>query len=153
MLVLTVLYWYTRQTATGISHTGSALIGLSLFSHAICQIAWSYSAHGTGATFAAVVFEGMVCVPAFLMLKLVWPFEWADVAPASGRGKWKRWFSGWKKGLRRTRWDHRERRNLRLEATVTWLHVAGVSTFLSDSLIYEARLPGLPLYGSKGEHR
>jgi hypothetical protein len=145
ILILDVLYWYTRQTPTGVSHIGTLLSGLYLVVQASSLVAWNYSSHDLGSAFASLVFDGLACVPAFLMLKLVWPLEWADVGPTPDKGKWKRWFSGWKKGMRRTRWNHRERRNLRIEAKVSWLRVVAVSldrgTRGLPAVLYSSRPP------------
>jgi hypothetical protein len=80
----------------------------------IAQIAWHFLVVDMFNGVMSTIFDGFCLVPCFVMYRLVWNWEWV--------GKWR-------EGLRRTRWSHRERKSMRLEATISWLHIVAVSPY------------------------
>jgi hypothetical protein len=137
LLILQVLYWYTRRTPTGLSHVAMALHGASMLVRVISLVTWNKSVYGIGSAFGSFVFDGLPSLPvAGMILHLIWPFEWVDDGTGvQGRWKqWTRWLSGWERGVRRTRWSRRERRNLRIAQLVTPAQIGAVRIGPADAL-------------------
>ena len=115
LAILSVLYWYTRQTSTGVSHTAAYIIATGWTISIVSSIAWNFLAVDKFSGFMSSIFDGGCLFPCFLMFRLVWNWEWV------GR---------WREGLRRTRWSHRERKSMRVEASMPLLYIVVVSTLL-----------------------
>lgn len=71
---------------------------------------------GIGAGVFSSIFAALAVLPAWFMLRLVWPLEVED--RSMRRAKFK---------VRRSRWTHRERQSQRLGRTLPILLRAGVS--------------------------
>jgi len=111
--ILTTLYWFTRQTATGIFHTATFLQAIGLSVDVISTIAWWTSVQGPFLGLGAFLLKGWTLIPCWYMLALVWSWEFHGT----------RRFSGWT----RTRWTHRERTSMRAGSTISSSLVLAVS--------------------------
>ncbi|WWD20733.1 hypothetical protein CI109_105209 [Kwoniella shandongensis] len=98
--ILTLLYWYTRTTTVGLSHTATALIGGgAVLSHLRATISGFRETPEWGARLLGITFTLWSLAPAILQLRLIAPFEIERY--------------GWRFNVRSWKWSHRERASQR----------------------------------------
>ena len=76
------------------------------------MFAWSALVNGYFDGFMTLLFDGWSLVTCYYMLRIVFPWEWV------GR---------WAEGVRRSRWTHRERKSIRIGASIPLIPVVLVS--------------------------
>lgn len=121
ILILCLLYWYTRLTSAGLHSSSVFLFAGSIIAHFIHFI--YVGAKSKTAGWEAFVFLLVMSVfdifQAWIMIKLVLPFElvWGDWVPV---------------GIRRTGWTKRERITRRQEkSVVNWVQCVAVCSSLN----------------------
>lgn len=147
MALLTVLYWYTRRTAAGISHAGIWIRVLVVVPKSIHYVVTGffhrYPLYGFGAHLVLVLMVVVLCASEMFQLRLVAPID----LRATG---WGIQFTGSSAKAAHThtandarheveidanlrmkvswpmrRWTHRERDSMRLEPLVQTLAITG----------------------------
>jgi hypothetical protein len=123
ILLLGILYWYTRITSAGIDSTATLLGGSAILLEMVSGIYKSSRAKSVSwEMFVFLTFlSGFDLAQSVLMIRLVLPFEVV----------WDGWLP---KGLVRSRWTKRERATRRLEGKVNWVQRAIVSPTFSRGL-------------------
>lgn len=106
-LGLLVIYWYTRQTTTGISQTGTMISVMGTVLVSVTEFVWEDESVWYFVVFSGLLGSGV----ALLQIRAVQPFTIAKEG-----SKWT---------IRRWRWTHRERATRRLDPS--WLYALGVS--------------------------
>lgn len=137
--ILSIVYWYTRRTAAGISHWSiwvRVLVVVPKAIHWVCTSDLFERRRIAPLMILAVVLQ---CVAEFYQLRLVIPFRFKTKALGFNRSGSKWWF---KHTIRdetheievnanlswaRRKWSHRERASMRLEPE--WKLAVGVGSF------------------------
>jgi hypothetical protein len=126
--ILSLLYWYTRQTTAGLHSFGMTLVASMVIFEEVYFVYFG----GRSKTVSwemyifAIAFSGLDLFEAIMMFKLILPFEvvWGNWLPT---------------GIRRTGWTKRERDTRRQERKVNWTQRGAVSA--TTVLTQEQRLP------------
>ena len=116
ILLLGLLYWYTRITSAGIDSPATLITGGAILLEMVAS-AWkiSFAKSVTWEMYIFLVFlSGFDLAQSFMMIRLVLPFEVI----------WKGWIPS---GLIRSRWTKRERATRRSEAKISWVQRGLVS--------------------------
>jgi hypothetical protein len=117
ILLLGLLYWYTRMTSAGIDCPATLIAGGAILLEMVASV-WK-SSFAKSVTWEMYIFlfflSGFDLAQAYMMIRLVLPFEVV----------WKGWIPS---GLVRSRWTKRERATRRLEGKVSWVQRGLVST-------------------------
>lgn len=127
--VLSLLYWYTRQTTAGLHSSAMTVIASVIFFEEVYFVYYG----GRSKTVSwemyvfVIAFSGLDLFEAIMMIKLVLPFEviWGDWLP---------------KGFRRTGWTKRERDTRRQERKVNWVQRGIVSLSYPSLLSVRTKL-------------
>lgn len=114
--ILSLLYWYTRQTTAGLHSFGMTLVASGM----VFDVVHFAFYGGRSKTLSwemyvfVLAFSGLDVFEAVMMAKLVLPFEVT----------WGAWLPT---GVRRTGWSKRERNTRRLEGKINWVQRGIVS--------------------------
>ena len=122
ILLLGLLYWYTRVTSAGIDSPATLLTGGTILLEMVAS-AWkiSFAKSVTWEMYIFLLFlSGFDLAQGYMMIRLVLPFELV----------WKGWMPS---GLVRSRWTKRERASRRLEGKISWVQRGLVSTVACHS--------------------
>ncbi len=113
--IVTILYWYTRRTTSGISTIGTVGIVAGFIIHQIGSLIHAGHDENIGWEEFALHLIGMAweIIPAFLMIRLIFPVVLVKDA------------RGW--SILRSSQSHRERASRRVDDQVSWATRGGVS--------------------------
>ncbi|WVW80480.1 hypothetical protein I302_102462 [Kwoniella bestiolae CBS 10118] len=143
ILILNLIYWYTRSTTVGINHPATYISSGGLLLTALVGIAQGFKdVDGWSDGVLLVLLTVFEIVPAILQLKATLPIELV----------WDGW---WKFSVRRWRWSHNERNSMRRGTGVDQRIWVGVFILLflilyiplkySLALIHPSILPPPPI--------
>jgi hypothetical protein len=113
--LLTLIYWYTRTTTTGLDVTAWIIFAVASFAEELSFHLFVRSSESNefGMMFLGLFFSAWNLIPAFFVLRVIFPFEV------------KR--DGWSFEVKRWKWSHRERVSRRISHTIPWAVRGAVS--------------------------
>ncbi|WWC60638.1 uncharacterized protein I303_103212 [Kwoniella dejecticola CBS 10117] len=129
VIILELIYWYTRQTTTGINHYGVYTQATGILAAAAIGLysAWEQDDNESwGDTLLLILFVLFEITPAILQLRTVLPFE------VQRNGWWRFTVSRW-------RWSHSERNSMRRGTGVDYRIWVGVFLALSTVIYIPTR--------------